>query len=166
MASCHGKAVGAQMLRAGLLTVLVGLSGCATEREMAPLGPRTLAWLGAEKTILTQWGKIREDDPLRLAITDALRKKGVALVSSDTASRFSISAHRQEKTRSEFEDNPIKSSHSGMNKIEIIGDDQRCFARVNEDKGRTFSIDIIYGWDFNILDVRVAIDCLGFAFGQ
>lgn len=155
------------LFRAGLaVAVLLVLTGCAQEREVMPLGPRTAKWLGPERKILMAWGGVHEGDPLQVAIRGILMKKGLTPVDSDWPLHFTVVAAKESRARADFERSPWRTADFVGRKREFIGDDQRCFILVSDSTDRITSVSIHYQWNGENLDIDVLTDCINFGFEQ
>jgi hypothetical protein len=153
------------VLRIGVVaTALLVFGGCAQEREVTPLGPRTAQWLGPERKVLMAWGGVREGDPLQVAVRDILTKKGLTPVDSDWPLHFTVVASKDNRTRADFERSPWRTADFVGRKREFIGDDQRCFILVNGSADRIASISIDYQWNYKDLNLDILTDCINFGF--
>ena len=73
--------------------ILMVLGGCASEREMIPLGPRAAKWLGDERKLWVSWHGIDKDNPIKGEVVRYLNKNGIVISSeySRTAMGFHYS---------------------------------------------------------------------------
>lgn len=155
------------LLRTGIaVAALLVLGGCAQEREVMPLGPRTAKWLGPERKVLMAWGGVSEGDPLQVAIRGILKKKGLTPVDSDWPLHFTVVSSYADRKRADFERSPWKTADFVGKKSEFIGDDQRCSIMVHGSADRIASVSIDYEWNGRNLDLDVLTDCINFGFEQ